>query len=77
MPRYFFHRKDGGFQPDRVGTECDDVPSARLHAILFAAATLKEKPELVWAGGEMRITVSDAKNILVTTIIVLAVDTSF
>ena len=52
MPRYFFHRLDGGFDPDLDGTDCADLLEARLEAIVFAGASVRDKPELVWAGGE-------------------------
>ena len=74
MPRYFFHRTDGGFEPDREGTELRDLNAARLEAIRFAAATVKDHPEQVWSSTPFRIEVSDHTGMLLSTVIILEVE---
>lgn len=73
MPRYFFHRIDGGFDPDHEGTVCDDPRSARLEAIRYATKVVGDDPDYLW-NGSLRIQVNDEAGYAVTTIILLAVD---
>ena len=75
MPRFFFHRTDGGFDPDLEGTELPDLTAARLEALRFAAATVKDHPEQVWAGSPFRVEVSDETGMLLSTVIILEIDT--
>lgn len=48
MPRYYFHRLDGGFDADTEGSELKDARDARLHAIIYAAALRRIIPR--WFG---------------------------
>ena len=59
MPRYFFHRVDGGFDADRIGTELRDIQDARIEAVAFAGETLRKHPDIIWAGHEMTIQVTN------------------
>lgn len=74
MPRYFFHRTDGGFDVDHEGTELKDLQDARVQAILYAAGTMKDRPDYVWDGGDLRVEVADESGILLMTVIVMVVD---
>lgn len=74
MPHYFFHRLDGGFDPDQEGSDLKDEREARFEAIQFAAGTVKDHPEMVWDGGEMRVEVTDENGRVVTTVVVMAID---
>ena len=74
MPRYFFHRADGVFDPDDEGTEFPDLAAARIEAIRFAAASIKDKPEEVWKGHNFRIEVSDEEGMLLCTVVILGLD---
>lgn len=74
MPHYFFHRLDGGFDIDREGAELKDAREARLEAILYAAGTVRDHPEMVWDGGEMRIEVTDDDGRVVSTVVVMSID---
>lgn len=73
MPRYFFDRKDGGFDPDEDGTELRDLNAARIEAVNFAAGTIKDRPDYVWDGKEFRVEVSDANRLLLYTVVVLGI----
>lgn len=75
MARYFFHRIDGGFDPDTDGTECDDLQVARLEALSYAAGLLRDHPEFVWADREMRIAVVDEWDHLLFTILIRVIET--
>ena len=76
MPRYFFHRADGVFDPDEEGTELPDLAAARIEAIRFAAASIKDQPEEVWKGHNFRIEVSDEEGMLLCTVVILGLDAS-
>ncbi len=70
MPRYFFHRTDGDFDPDREGTELPDLDAARLEAIKYAAETVKDSPDQVWSSTPFRIEVSDDTGMLLSTAVI-------
>ena len=74
MPRFFFHRTDGAFDPDNEGTEFPDLMTARAEAIRFAAETVKEDPQQVWAGNTFRVEVSDEEGMLLCTVVILGLD---
>lgn len=75
MPRFFFHRTDGAFDPDNEGTEFPDLMTARVEAIRFAAETVRDDPQQVWAGDTFRIEVSDEEDMLLYTVVILGLDT--
>ena len=74
MPHYFFHRTDGGFDPDREGTELPDLTAARLEAVRYAAGTVRDHPQYVWDGKDFRIEVSDDSGMLLCTVIIMGID---
>ena len=76
MPRYFFNIEDHVRDEDNQGTELADAAQARLHAIGFAAAILKDDPDLVWDGREFIVQVYDDRGDPVVDVIVRAEDRS-
>ena len=74
MPRFYFHRTDGTFDPDNEGTDFPDLSTARSEAIRFAAETVRDKPQEVWAGDTFRVEVSDEEGMLLCTIAILGLD---
>lgn len=74
MPRYFFHRVDGGFAPDPDGTELPDLDAARTEAVLYAAQSIRDRPDYVWRGRDFRVEVTDEGGALLCTIVVLGID---
>ncbi len=74
MPRYFFHRTDGGFTPDHDGTDLPDLDAARVEAVYFAAGSVKDHPSYVWDGRDFRIEVADDAGMLLCTVVVLGLD---
>lgn len=76
MPRYFFNIEDHVRDEDNQGTELADAAQARLHAIGFAAAILKDDPDLVWDGREFIVQVYDGRGDPVVDVIVRAEDRS-
>ena len=74
MPRYFFHRTDGGFSPDTEGTELPDIGAARIEAVRYAGATMQERPNDVWDGRDLRVEVTDDGGRLLCTVVVIGID---
>ena len=74
VPRFFFHRADGVFDPDTEGTEFPDLAAARIEAIRFAAASITDNPHEVWKGHNFRIEVSDEQGMLLCTVVILGLD---
>ena len=58
MRRYFFDLSDGGWEPDRIGTELRDDAAAQQEAIRFAGEMLKHEPGRL-QHGEVRVNVHD------------------
>lgn len=67
---------DGGFDPDEEGTECTDLEGARQQAILYAAGTMRDNPDHVTGAGELRIDVTDDKEMIVTIVVILSINTA-
>ena len=74
MPRYFFHTADGARTRDTEGSELENHHVARVEAIVYAGARLKEDPDLLWDGRDFRVEVTDQAGMLLFTVITLAVD---
>ena len=74
MPRYFFHRMNGGFDCDNDGTVFESPTAARAAAIVFAGETIRDHPNKVWEGGEMRVEVTDKGGTLLTTVVIQSID---
>ena len=74
MPRFFFHRTNGAFDSDDEGTELCDLATARAEAIRFAAETVRDDPQQVWAGDVFRVEVSDEEGMLLCTVIILGLN---
>jgi len=74
MPRYHFHLADGGRDPDNEGVELADIQAARLAAVQFAGDLLRDSPQELWEKGTWRVEVTDERNILLCTVVTLAID---
>lgn len=74
MARYFFNQFNGEFKPDDQGLEFATLNEARLEAVRYAGEVLREHPTLVWTGEDFRIEVTDAKRLVLFTIIVVGID---
>lgn len=74
MPRYYFDLADHENERDRTGTELADADAARKQAVIFAGAYLRDHPELIWDGKEIRVIVRNADDLVVFTVIALSVD---
>ncbi len=76
MPRYFFHRMDGGFDRDNDGTDLPNLAAARSEAVVYVGQSIRDRPDLVWSSGELSVEVTGEDGRIVTTIVVRAIDSS-
>ena len=74
MPRFFFHRADGGFDSDNEGTELPNLDTARTEAVRYAAELVRDRPDYVWNGKDFRVEVSDDTGMLLCTVAILGFD---
>lgn len=74
MPRYYFDRRDGGFDPDTEGTELPGLEAARIEAINYAAAAVKDRPDYVGEGNDFRVEMFDERKLLLYTVVVIGID---
>jgi hypothetical protein len=59
MPRYFFHMANDSIGCDDDGVELASIDDARKEAVIYAAETLKDKPEIAWRDKEFCVQVED------------------
>ena len=76
VPRYFFDLADNNREIDDDGIELPGHAEARREAVIFLGATIRDEPEKIWDGRELRVEVRDEERRLVLTVIALAVDMS-
>lgn len=74
MPRYFFHRTDGVDERDHDGIELPDHVAARRQAINYASETLRNHPEKVWDGDDLKIEVSDDVGLVLFVVTIYVTD---
>lgn len=74
MPRYHFHSADGRRWSDEEGSELASDEAARVEAVRFAGEMLRGNPTELWRHGQWRVEVTDEENVLLFTIITLAID---
>lgn len=72
--RYFFNLAGAVHDPDDEGHELENLGQARHQAVKFAGEYMRDRPEVVWLGDELRLEVTNSNRILQFTLIVLGVD---
>jgi hypothetical protein len=70
----FFNLAGATYDPDVEGLELPSIVEARLEAARYIGEVIRDRPNLVWAGEEVRVEVTDARQLILFTIIVLGVD---
>jgi hypothetical protein len=70
----FFNLAGAVYDPDVEGIEMASIGDARSEAARFAGELIRDQPNLIWAGEEIRVEVTDANQLILFTIIVLGVD---
>jgi hypothetical protein len=74
MARYFFNEFDGQYKTDDRGLDLPTLEKARLEAVRYAGEAMRDQPELAWKGEEFRVEVTDEKQLVLFTVIVIGVD---
>ncbi len=71
---YFFNLAGAVYDPDVEGVELASLGEARVRAAKYASDVLLERPDVVWTGEELRIEVTDARQLVLFTLIIMGVD---
>lgn len=74
MPRHFFDLQDHEVVFDHAGTELRDDDVARIGPVGHSGAYLRDHPELVWDGRELRVHVVDERRPPLLLVAILGVD---
>ena len=72
--RYFFNIVDDRYDRDEEGQELPDHDTARSVAVQYAGQLMRDRPEIVWKGQELRVEVTDKHGLLLFTLLILGVD---
>ena len=71
---YFFNIAGAIYDPDVEGVELATMSDARVAAARHAGELLRDRPGVIWEGEELRIEVTDARQLVLFTLIVMGVD---
>jgi phage terminase large subunit-like protein len=72
--RFFFNLAGAVHDPDDEGIELPTISDARIEAARFAGELLRDRPEVVWKGDELRVEITDENQLLLCTFVVVGVD---
>jgi hypothetical protein len=70
----FFNLAGAVYDPDVEGMELATLGDARLEAARYIGEVIRDKPDLVWAGEEVRVEVTDEHQLVLFTIVAFGVD---
>jgi hypothetical protein len=74
VARYFFNIVEDDHKVDAIGADYANAEVARMEAVRFAAEMLKNEPQRVWRGAELRIEATDTWGTVLFTLIIAGVD---
>jgi hypothetical protein len=74
LMRCSFNLAGAIYDPDVEGYEVATIDQARVLAAQHVAEVIRDRPESVWAGEEVRMEVTDERQLILFTIIVVGVD---
>jgi hypothetical protein len=72
--RYFFNLAGAVHDPDNAGVELPDMEAARVLSVVHAAEIIRDRPQVVWEGDEVRVEVTDDRGLVLFTVIVAGVN---
>ena len=72
--RCFFHIAGAIRDVDDAGVEIATIGEARLMAARYLSEVLKDQPDSIWLGDEVRVEVTDIDNLVLFTVISFGVD---
>ena len=70
----FFSLAGAVYDPDVVGINLATLGDARIEAARYLGEVIRDKPEAVWNGDEVRVEVTDERQLLLFTIVAFGVD---
>jgi hypothetical protein len=70
----FFNLAGAVYDPDNEGAEVATIDQARILAAQAVAEVIRDRPDIVWAGEEVRMEVTDERQMVLFTIMVVGVD---
>lgn len=70
----FFNVAGATHDPDVEGMEIASLGDARIEAARYIGEVIRDRPDLVWAGEEVRVEVTDSERLVLFTIMVVGVD---
>lgn len=70
----FFKLAGAVYDPDVVGVELPTLKDARIEAARYIGEVIRDRPAVVWAGDEVRVEVTDERQLLLFTIVAFGVD---
>lgn len=70
----FYNLAGAAYDADVEGTEMATLGDARIEAARYIGEVIRDRPNLVWAGEEVRVEVTDEHQLVLFTIIVVGVD---
>ncbi len=74
MALYFFNLAGVVHDPDEEGVKLHSLAKAKALAALSAAEIIRDRPGIVWEGEELRVEVTNSKQEVLFTVIVVGVD---
>lgn len=74
MPLYYFNLAGAVYDPDDEGVDLPTMQEARFFAAKHAGELLRDRPDLAWAGEELRVEVTNERQLVLFTVIILGVD---
>jgi hypothetical protein len=70
----FFNLAGAVYDPDVIGIEVETIDKARVLAAENIAEVIRDRPNIVWAGEEVRLEVTDESQMVLFTVIVVGID---
>jgi hypothetical protein len=70
----FFNLAGAVYDADQQGQEVATIDQARILAATYVAEVIRDRPEVVWAGEEVRLEVTDERQLVLFTISVVGID---
>jgi D-serine deaminase-like pyridoxal phosphate-dependent protein len=70
----FFNLAGAVYDPDLEGVEVATIDEARVLAAQNVGEVIRDRPLVVWAGEEIRLEVTDERQLVLFTIVVVGID---
>jgi hypothetical protein len=74
LMKCFFNLAGAVYDPDKVGIELDTIRDVRVVAARHIADVIRDMPDLLWAGDEIRLEVTDESRMILFTIVTFGIN---